>query len=292
MKYVSVFVLCITVLVGMISCDSDTQIIPPVEETTNQRIDTTLFNVAYGHDSRQQFDLYLPANRGENTPIIVMLHGGAWNSGDKTSLNDYVARIRSAWKEVAIVNMNYRLANTTGINHDAMVDDIEAVMKHLKNQKSFYHIGEKIGIMGESAGAQLAMIYAYRYDPSIAAVASIYGPTIINDWSWYDSYNIWLQAYVGDILTAYVGQPWDTTAYKAVSPYWNVNENSAPTIFFHGTIDPIVPIYQSQWLDGKLATLGVDHEKHEYLAVHAFDGEQANDVVEKLVAFFKKFLVH
>jgi acetyl esterase/lipase len=289
MKYVIVIFFCLVALVGMLSCESDELITPPVEETTNQHTDTIFHNVAYGNDARQQYDLYLPANRGRNTPTIVMLHGGGWNSGEKELLDEYVTRIRAAWKDVAIVNMNYRLASTEGIHHDAMMDDIKQAINHLKSNKDYYHVGDKIGIMGESAGAQLAMIYAYRYDKSIACVASIYGPTIINDWSWYNSTNIWL-GYVGDVLSAYVGQPWDTTSYKAVSPYWNVDENSSPTIIFHGTLDPIVPIYQSQWMDGKLGTLGVPHDYHEYFAAHKFEGEQANDVVQKLVTFFKQHL--
>ncbi len=255
--------------------------------------DTTLIDVEYGADAKQVYDLYLPAKRDGNTPVILMIHGGAWKAGQKEEFNSYVNLIKTKWKEVAIVNMNYRLAsNTNNIHHDEIMADINAVVADVLAKKADYHVSSNMGIMGASAGGQLAMIYAYRYNDfdNIKCVGNIFGPSIINDWAWYNSINLWLGAYTGDILTEYVGQSWDAAVYKDVSPYWNIDEESQPTILFHGNLDPIVPVYQSQWMNGKLNTLGVPHEYHEYLAFHSFDNTQADDAMNKLVAFFKVHL--
>lgn len=253
--------------------------------------DTTILNVSYGTHQRQIYDIYLPQNRDTTTPIIVMIHGGAWKAGQKEDLNSYFNLIKSKWPQTAIVNMNYRLAsNTENIHHNQIIDDINSLINHLKDKKQFYGVSSKIGMMGASAGGQLAMIYAYKYNNSIKCVGNIFGPGIINDWSWYNSTNLWLGGYTGNILAEYVGQPWDSLAYKAVSPYWQVKSTSAPTIIFHGNLDPIVPVYQSQWLNGKLNTLGVTHQYHEYIAFHSFDNTQSDDVMNKLVAFFKTYL--
>ena len=253
--------------------------------------DTTIRNVSYGTHQRQIYDIYLPQNRDTTTPLIVMIHGGAWKAGQKEDLNSYFNLIKSKWPQTAIVNMNYRLAsNTENIHHNQIIDDINSLINHLKDKKQFYGVSSKIGMMGASAGGQLAMIYAYKYNSSIKCVANIFGPGIINDWSWYNSTNLWLGGYTGNILAEYVGQPWDSLAYKAVSPYWQVKSTSAPTIIFHGNLDPIVPVYQSQWLNGKLNTLGVTHQYHEYIAFHSFDNTQSDDVMNKLVAFFKTYL--
>jgi len=250
--------------------------------------DTTLFNVAYGSHTRQVYDIYLPAERDTNTPLILMIHGGAWKAGQKEDFNYYLNLIKAKWDDVAIANMNYRLAsNANNIHHNEIMADIDAVVSHLNSNKANYQISSEMGIMGASAGGQLAMIYAYKYNHNIKCVGSIFGPCIINDWAWYNTNNIWLGANIGDILTEYVGQSWDTTAYKAVSPYWNVNVNSQPTIIFHGNLDPIVPVYQSQWMHGKLNNLGVINQYHEYIAFHSFDNTQTDDVINKLVAFFK-----
>lgn len=260
-------------------------------KNTNPKNDTTLLNVSYGSNEKQVYDIYLPANRNSNTSIVLMIHGGAWKGGQKEDFNATINLIKAKWSNVAIANMNYRLAsNANNIHHTAIMADISAAVNHIIANKSSYHISSKMGVVGASAGGQLAMIYAYKYNNDIKCIGNFFGPSIINDWSWYNSNNIWLGAYTGDILAEYVGQKWDTTAYKAVSPYWNISSSSQPTIIFHGNLDPIVPVYQSQWMHGKLDKLGVANQYHEYLAFHGFDSGQSDDVVNKMVAFFKTYL--
>lgn len=258
---------------------------------TSKLTDTTILNVTYGSHATQVYDIYLPAKRDNNTPIILMIHGGAWKGGQKEDLNSYLNLIKTKWSNVAIVNLNYRLAsNADNIHHNEIMDDINTVTAQVLANKSNYNISNKIGILGASAGGQLAMIYAYKYNKSIRCIGNIFGPNNLRDWSWYNSNNLWLGAYTGDILSEYVGQKWDTTAYKSVSPYWNISSSSQPTILFHGNLDPIVPVYQSQWLHNKLNTLGVANQYHEYIAFHSFDNTQTDDVINKLIAFFKTYL--
>ena len=38
--------------------------------------------IAYGTDPAQQFDVYLPPNV-TRAPVLFMVHGGGWDSGDK-----------------------------------------------------------------------------------------------------------------------------------------------------------------------------------------------------------------
>jgi acetyl esterase/lipase len=274
-------------VLSILSC-KDEHVSPNNNIGTPGLSDTSMMNVAYGSHSRQVYDIYLPANRDTNTPVLLMIHGGAWKAGQKEDLNYYLNLIKSTWSNVAIVNMNYRLAsNANNIHHDEIISDINTALNHVITHKASYHISAKTGVMGASAGGQLAMIYAYKYNSDIKCVGNIFGPSIISDWSWYNSNNLWLGAFMGDILSEYVGQSWDTTSYKAVSPYWNIGSSSQPTIMFHGTLDPIVPVYQSQWMHGKLNTLGVTNEYYEYIAFHSFDYTQSEDAINKLVAFFK-----
>src|SRR5690554_6893878 len=236
---------------------------------------TTLVDISYGSHVRQTYDIHLPAGRDSNTPVILMIHGGAWKAGQKEELNNYINIIKNKWSKVAIVNMN----------------DIKAVIGQVINYQNDYQISTNMGIVGGSAGGQLTMIYAYKYNDynNINCVGNIFCPSIINDWSWYDSNNLWL-GYVGDVLSEYVGQTWDNNVYEGVSPYWNVTSNSQPTIAFHGSLDPIVPVYQSQWMHTKLNNLSVINEYHEYVAFHGFDNPQSQDVVSKMVTFFKNHI--
>lgn len=268
-----------------------TEPVAPIDPGPNSNLtDTSMLDVSYGTHARHRYDIYLPAGRDTSTPIVLMIHGGAWKAGQKEDFNQYVQLIQSKWPTAAIVNMNYRLAsNADGIHHEEMMEDISAVIGDVLAKRQAYQVSENMAIMGASAGGQLAMIYAYAYNDynNINCVGNIFGPSLIRDWQWYNTNNIWLGANVGDILTEYVGQSWDSTAYSNVSPYWQVNASSQPTIAFHGNLDPIVPVYQSQWMRAKLNSLAVPNEYHEYIAFHGFDTNQSNDVVTKLVAFFR-----
>jgi acetyl esterase/lipase len=254
-------------------------------------MDTVLYNVSYGPDAKQVYDIYLPNQRDTSTPVIVMIHGGAWKAGQKEDFNYYIKLIQAKWPEAAIANINYRLAsNANQIHHDEIMSDIDSAIQHVIQRKSTYQISSNIGLVGASAGGQLAMIYAYKYNSDIKCIANFFGPSIINDWAWYNSNNLWLGGKVGNILQEYVGQSWDSAAYSNVSPYWNVNANSQPSIIFHGNLDPIVPVYQSQWMKGKLIQLGVPNQYHEYVAFHGFDNTQSEDAILKMTNFFKLYL--
>ena len=61
---------------------------------TSDLTDTTMLNVSYGSHIRQVYDIYLPANRDTSTPVILMIHGGAWKTGQKEDFNYYVNLIK------------------------------------------------------------------------------------------------------------------------------------------------------------------------------------------------------
>lgn len=272
---------------ALISCTK--QGAAPDNSSGSSSLKEEKIKVFYGADTtRQVYDIYLPANRDTSTPVVLMIHGGGWQTGSKADLEHYVNIMRAKWKNVAIVNMNYRYASfSKQIHHPQMMEDIQRVYDDVQAKLNTYKISSKMAITGASAGSQLAMIYAYKHNNKIKCVGNIFGPSIISDWSWYNSTNIVQGKYTGDVLSEYVGRTWDTTAYKAVSPYWNVSSSTQPTISFHGNLDPVVPVYHSQWLHGKLRTLGVPSEYHEYIAFHSFDNTQSDDVLSKMIAFFK-----
>jgi len=278
--------------VVMVACDGETVVPDDKNNVTPIELkDTVLTNIVYGSHPRNVYDVHLPAKRDSNTPIILLIHGGSWKAGQKEDFNYYIQMIKEKWGEVAIVNMNYRYASkANNIHHTEIMADIDAVVNHITSNKSNYVISQNIGVVGASAGAHLAMIYAYKYNSNIKCVGDIFGPTIFNDWDWYNTFSLVTNTKTGDVLAEYVGKTWDTTAYKAVSPYWNVSSTTQPTIIFHGSLDPIVPVYHSQWLHNKLKGLNVATQYHEYIAFHGFDNTQSNDVMNKLVAFFQLYL--
>lgn len=250
-----------------------------------------IMDTAYGTHAQQKMDIYLPAGRNSRTKLVVLVHGGAWKAGDKNEFNQYVALIRSKWPEAAIANINYRLAsNANNIHHSEIMSDISSAVQFMAGNKNSFSISDTMAMAGASAGGQLAMLYTYAHNTTgkVKCVANIFGPSVINDWSWYNSFNIWLGSNVSDIIKTYAGSAWNEPLYKSLSPYSTATTNSKPTILFHGSIDVIVPVYQSQWMNARLNTLGVPHEYHEYfLDGHGFNPPNTNDCAGKMVAFFK-----
>ena len=169
------------------------------------------------------------------------------------------------------------------------MDDIKSAVNLMVNNKNNFNISDTIALWGNSAGAHLALQYTYTTNNAgnIKCVADVYGPAKINDWEWYKSV---FPLNVKDIFTKLSGSGWDAELYKNLSPIETVTSTSKPTIIFHGNLDFVVPIYQSQWFKSKLDQLGVPNEYHEYTDFHGFTVENNSDCVNKTVAFFKKHL--
>lgn len=253
-----------------------------------------IMDTAYGTDAKQKMDIYLPAGRSNATKLLIMIHGGGWQSGDKADAEytQAITLLRQKWPQLAIANINYRLTTNSSVHYNEIMSDVAAAVNFMVNNKSNFVTSDTLVLMGASAGAHLATLYTYKYNTAgyVKCVADFFGPVKLSDWDWYNSYNIWVGQSVKDVLTKFNGAPWDLSLYDSNSPYSVATALSKPTIIFHGTIDVIVPIYQSQWFKARLTTLGVPNEYYEYFDGHGFNSSNMNDAVTKSVAFFKAHL--
>jgi dipeptidyl aminopeptidase/acylaminoacyl peptidase len=209
-------------------------------------------------------------------------------------MNYYKNILRAKWPEAAIANINYRLAsNSANIHCNEIMNDITAAVNLLVNNKTNFVTSDTLLMLGASAGAHLAMLYTYAHNTGgyVRAVSDFFGPAVLDDWDWYNTFNIWVGKPVKDLLIQYNNSPWNVPLYQSNSPYSTATATSKPTIIFHGTIDLIVPLYQSQWLHAKLNTLGVTNEYYEYfLDGHGFNTTNTDDAMNKTVTFFKAHL--
>ena len=255
-------------------------------------VERIILDTAFGTDPKQKMDIYLPAGRTAATKVIVLIHGGGWESGDKVELNYYKNVLRLKWPEDAIANINYRLTSNPAIHYTEIMSDITSAVNLMVNNKVNFVVSDTLTMLGASAGGHLAMLYTYKYNSNnyVKAVADYFGPAKLSDWSWYNSYNIFFGKYIKDILIPFNNAAWNISLYDSNSPYAVATATSKPTIIFHGTIDVIVPLYQSQWMRGQLNTLGVPNEYYEYVDGHGFNNTNTDDAMNKTVAFFKAHL--
>lgn len=282
----STFLILFLALVAF-SCSNET-----ATEEDNLKLDPSKYyqelDISYGEDSNQKFDLYLPANRTPNTKVMVLVHGGGWSSGDKTDMNPTKDLLRQDFPNLAIVNINYRLADQNTKPYPMQVDDITTIINHLKDNKAKYTISEDLGFIGISAGAHLSLLWSYAFDANnkVNMACSIVGPTNFTDPAYLNNTNPILQAF----LDLYGINP-STAFLEEVSPLHQAKATSPPTILFYGGQDPLIPTTQGTALRDKLETLGVTHEFTLYPnAGHGWVGLELVDTWAKLKVFINNNL--
>jgi len=250
---------------------------------------TTLTNVSYSTDASQKMDVYLPAGRStDSTKMMVLVHGGAWISGDKADFASFIPVIQQRFPAYAIANVNYRLATTTMNHFPTQENDMKAVFDFLIQKSGDYKVSQKFVVLGASAGAHMALLQAYKYaSPKILAVVDFFGPTDMTD-----LYNFYSSDPNNQLLFQLLmsGTPLSNPSlYTQSSPLNFVTAQSCPTIIFHGTTDDVVPISESTALKNKLSSIGVVNQMTSYANVghEIWPSAIMSDVYNKMEQFVK-----
>lgn len=258
--------------------------------TTDQPLAAqTLNNVSYGTDTAQRMDVYLPAGRTTTTTkAIILIHGGAWISGDKTDMNQFIPVIKSRLSEYAIFNLNYRLAALPATNtFPTQENDVKAAVNFIVGKAAEYKFNlDKTVILGASAGGQMALLQAYKTaTPKFKAVVDLFGPTDMA--ALYTSYASDPLNQTGIQLLMNGTPTSNPSLYQSSSPINFVSTSSQPTLILHGTADPIVPIAQSTALKAKLEVAGVYVKMVTYTGAGHGDWNQAtfDDAYNQIIAF-------
>lgn len=276
------FIFLNLVILMLFNCSDET-----VDQETTSVLDPSIYyeelNISYGTDINQKFDLYLPANRNSSTKIMILVHGGGWNSGDKSEMNAIKDLIQSDLPNLAIVNINYKLADENNEPYPMQIEDITSIINYLKDNKTKYTLSEDLGFIGISAGAHLSLLWSYAFDANnkVDMVCSIVGPTNFTDPAYLNNTNPELQ----ELLNLY-GLNADLEFLEEASPYHRVTATAPPTILFYGGQDPLIPTTQGTDLRDKLENLGVTHEFTLYEnAGHGWVGLEIIDTWTKLKNF-------
>lgn len=131
-------------------------------------------DIAYGPHAQQRYDVYLPANPKPGAPMLVMVHGGGWRTGDKG--NPGVAGAKAAhWlaKGFVFVNVNNRLLPDADPLQQA-ADVAAAVAAAQKRAPQWHANPTRTVLMGHSAGAHLVALLGS--DPGLLTKAGAIRP--------------------------------------------------------------------------------------------------------------------
>ena len=200
---------------------------------------------------------FYPARGNLHAPLVVMIHGGSWQSGARTDLpelNSYLASLG-----YAVAAPSYRFAPAHPF--PAALNDIRSALAFLRAQSGDLGIDTtRIVIAGRSAGGQLALLLAYTArDPTIRGAIGLYAPA---DMVW--GYNHPSDPRVlnsTEALEAYLGGSPSTAEprYLDASPFGFASATRVPTLLIHGTRDELVSVMQSRRLDRRLAHYAAPH---------------------------------
>jgi len=250
----------------------------------------TEFNVSYGTHAHQKMDIFLPAGRSSaTTRVMILIHGGGWNAGDKTDFNAYIDSLKKREPSYAIFNINYRLANPPDL-FPAQELDVKAAVEFIYNKRSEYLISEKFVLLGASAGAHLALLQGYKYPLLVKpkAIIDFFGPADL-----VELYNNPPNQLIPVLLFSVTGAtPASNLAlYQQSSPVNFITAQSPPTLILQGGADLIVPKNQSDLLNNKLQTAGVSHQYIIYpLEGHGWVGANLTDSFNQIQAFLATYV--
>ncbi|MCK0133462.1 alpha/beta hydrolase [Arenibacter sp. S6351L] len=280
--YKFVFILLLNFLFIVTSSCSEDSIAPEIAALEAK----TMMNLEYGSDLHQKYDIYLPQNRTKDTKVLILIHGGGWAAGDKSEMDAFKDFIKSQLPGIAVVNMNYRLADDNNPPYPMQIDDINLVVSQLRNKAQEFQISTDIGFIGASAGAHLSLLWSYAHDTKkqVKMVCSIVGPTNLLDEAYISTPNEELR-----ILLDQFGN--DPEVLEEVSPLYQVTTTSPPTLLFYGAQDPLIPNSQGISLRDGLMELNVEHEFTLYPnGGHGWVGLDLLDTTIKLKAFIQEHL--
>lgn len=255
------------------------------DDGVEEDMSVSALNVAYGSNAQQKMDVYLPANRSTTaTKVIIMIHGGGWNTGDKSDFNAYVDSLKKREPSYAIFNINYRLANAPDI-FPAQEQDVKAAVEFIYDKRSEYMISDKFVLIGASAGAHLALLQGYKYATPVRpkAIIEFFGPTEL-----VEMYNNPPNPLVQPLLFSVTGAtPVSNNAlYAQSSPVNFISSQSPPTMILQGGADIVVSPSQSALLNTKLTMGGVTHQYVFYPTEgHGWVGANLIDSFNKIQAF-------
>jgi acetyl esterase/lipase len=234
--------------------------------------DTVQHNVTYETIDGKNIalDIAVPNDKGR-FPLVICLHGGAWSTGDKSKFAWTIDDM--AHHGLVAASINYRLAPK--YPWPAQLDDARAALLFLKQHADQYKIDPThVGGLGESAGAQLVMLLAFKPDAPHAtpltstrlqAVVNYYGPVDLGHWQpgplmeyfWQKQFHESVEDMMGQFLGS---KDPDSPQVKSASPINFVDKDSPPVLTFHGTLDFFVPFSQAQLLHDKLKKAGVSEQ--------------------------------
>jgi acetyl esterase/lipase len=232
-------------------------------------------NITYSiaNNTELKLDLYLPRNRTEPKPTLVLFHGGGWVGGQKEqNVFQLLPYLSMNW---VVINVEYRLARNSPA--PAAVEDCRCALRWVIYHAKDYNIDtSKIVLTGGSAGGHLALITGMlpagnvfdRQCPTesstrwnqgtepqfkVAAIVNWYGITDVSELIDGPNAKHYAMEWLGSLSNR-------AELARQVSPITYVRAGLPPIITIHGDGDDVAPYSQAVRFHAALDKAGVPNQ--------------------------------
>lgn len=203
------------------------------------------------------------------SPAIVVIHGGGWLEGDKSSFSSLDRAppgniIDFARLGFVAVTINYRLSGEA--RFPAALEDCQCAVRWLRSRADEYHIDpERIGALGNSAGGHLALLLGMtEADPSVAddrpwSKFSSRVQAVVSDSGPVDLVAQHEQGTLRKVVEEFLGGGPEgprLVTYRQASPTNYAGNALPPLLLIYGVEDSQVPVGSTDRFVGSLRDAG------------------------------------
>lgn len=260
-----------------------------------------------------------PETKAVRRPCIVCIHGGGWTAGRREDLDGLIQRFAGEGFVAATVSYRFAPANRFPAQ---IVDCAEAVRYLKENAERFGIDPERVGAIGFSAGAHLAMLLGAgdvgdglgietpakegeakdtkdggdakdskesggekKVTGKVKVAISFFGPTQLG--------GVDIPVSSKGLVAGLVGNEAEGLAdrFKAASPITYLNKGDAPMLLFQGTKDPLVPMTQATLMIDAMGKVGVAGRAEMIAgAGHGFGGPEGERTYRVSMEFLRLYL--
>lgn len=232
-------------------------------------------------------DAFVQKKEGRH-PSVLVVHGGAWRSGNRKQLAGYAASL--AQRGFNCFAIDYRLAPKD--KFPAQIDDCRAALKWVRTNAEQYKVDTaKVGAIGYSAGGHLVCLLGTtgeapsekngNVDTRLQAVVAGGAPT---DFRAFPDDGKWAEYWMGGDLKTVPDK------FNAASATAFVDKDDAPVFFFNGTADELVPLEWSRSCHDALKACGVRTELHTIEGARHIPAAMNSKALDKAYAFLESEL--
>lgn len=230
------------------------------------------------------------SNVKRSSPAVIVLHGGGWVSGSREDFTRDFEPLCDFLRDegIAVISVSYRLAGASSSWRNCLDDCEDALSYIIENSKRLGIDPENIGMIGYSAGGQLALMAAIETREQVKYCVSMSGPTCFST----DPASI----FYSDTLNYYIDLIFKESDYIEMyqaSPIIRINRKCRTEfLLISGTDDIVVNPNHAERFMNEIETFGITAElleieglTHSYTSLNDFEklcAEIANKTADKL----------